>query len=111
MQRFGPDELDRAAARFKGLADGGLLRIYAFQFRPDLLLGPDVKPASTHTADAPRALQSGDVVEARPPVVAMAGPGAGGGVRNGSGGTRSTGGAGKSSRPSPAGRTRNGDRR
>lgn len=42
-QEYGAADLEKAARKGAGLAASGLLEAFAFQFRPDLLLGKDVK--------------------------------------------------------------------
>ena len=42
-REYGPAELERAAKKGSGLAASGMLEAFAFQFRPDLLLGQGVK--------------------------------------------------------------------
>jgi murein DD-endopeptidase MepM/ murein hydrolase activator NlpD len=41
-----PVDLERAAARGAAVAKAGLLQLYAFQFRPEVLLGPGVELAA-----------------------------------------------------------------
>lgn len=41
-----PADLERAAARGAAVAKAGLLQLYAFQFRPEVLLGPGVELAA-----------------------------------------------------------------
>jgi hypothetical protein len=59
QHRLGPADLERAAKRGQGLEQGGLLRLYAFQFQPDKLLGPGVRLAPTPTLEPGTALLLG----------------------------------------------------
>ena len=59
QHRLGLADLQQAVKRGQGIQTRGLLQLYAFQFRPDVLLGPGVKLTSDVTLQPGTALLVG----------------------------------------------------